>query len=207
MMRRAARDREACDSNGRGPARGGRGTCYFLPVRHHPRTSLAAHTLYSLAARCRIYVVSTSEERCTTSGRRIAVIVRASRRGLAGARSLGLHALARDRPPYVEVVPVCVQKWRPVVVRARSGRLLWWLGNLGYAQACRSCIAQSLKRSRAVVSRAPVLNGRRSNERHCWLTAVSSASLRASLEWKYGPKRTWYASAGQVSGCQSWLRK
>jgi hypothetical protein len=24
---------------------------------------------------------------------------------LAGARSLGLHALARDRPPYVEVVP------------------------------------------------------------------------------------------------------
>ena len=130
-----------------------------------------------------------------------------TRAGLAGARSLGLHALARDRPPYVEVVPVCVQKWRPVVVRARSGRLLWWLGNLGYAQACRSCIAQSLKRSRAVVSRPPVLNGRRCNERHCWLTAVSSASLRASLEWKYGPKRTWYASAGQVSGCQSWLRK
>ena len=32
VMRRAARDREACDSNGRGPARGGRGTstCYFL---------------------------------------------------------------------------------------------------------------------------------------------------------------------------------
>ena len=44
-----------------------------------------------------------------TSGRRMR-LVRASRRGLAGARSLGLHALARDRLPYVEVVPVCVQK-------------------------------------------------------------------------------------------------
>ena len=177
----------------------------LLPtVRHHPRTSLAAHTLYSLAARCRIYVVSTSEERCTTSGRRIAVIVRASRRGLAGARSLGLHALARDRPPYVEVVPICVQKWRPVVVRAlRAPSMV-----AGQLRLCSSVWsrAQSLRRSRAV-SRAPVLNGRRSNERHCWLTAVSSASLRASLEWKYGPKRTWYASAGQVSGCQSWLRK
>ena len=86
-----------------------------------------------------------------------------------------------------------------------TGRLLWLLGNFGYAQGC--VVAPRAWRGARPSPGLLSSTDADSNERHCWLTAVSSASLRASLEWKYGPKRTRYASAGQVSGCQSWLRK